>query len=91
MNDDIKVYSKKVDLIDKEGWTQIIMYTVIQLLLIFFVTFIGPMFIPESIDEVDLIIGNDWIAKYSDSTKSTISSGLPFSINRGQELYTITF
>ncbi len=66
MNDDIKEYSKRESMINSEGWKQIATYSLTQLIILFSVTLLGPLFIPEKEDEFDSVIGEDWMAKYAD-------------------------
>lgn len=48
----------------------------------------GPYFIPEDVDEVDEIIGDNWQAKYFTASKQTICSGIKTSIfNNSQPVY----
>ncbi len=55
------------------------------------IIFLGPIFIPEKADEIDLIYKSDWMAKYADIQKNTICSGLPFNIEVPNRLYKETF
>ncbi len=66
MNEDIKNYRKSESLIDSEGWKQIATYSLTQLIILFTVTLLGPLFIPEKLDDIDSLIGDDWMAKYAD-------------------------
>ena len=47
-----------------------------QTLVLFTVMFTGHTWIPEISDEMDSIIGSDWSAKYSNSDKTLVASGL---------------
>ncbi len=78
-------------MIDGEGWKQIATYSLTQLILLFVVIFLGPLFIPEKADNVDLIIGEDWMAKYADAQRKIICSGLPFSFEGSQWRYEEVF
>ena len=91
MNEDIKNYRKSESLINSEGWKQIATYSLTQLIILFTVTLLGPLFIPEKQDDIDELIGENWMAKYADETKSTICSGLPFSIQGSNWHYRETF
>lgn len=51
-----------------------------QIIVLIVVVFFGHMLIPEDMDDVDKIIGNDWSAKYNDDTKTTIAWGVKESI-----------
>ena len=54
--------------------------------------FFGHYFIPESEDEVDGIIGDDWAAKYLSSGKRTICWGIKENIfGAGKPTYGDTF
>lgn len=44
--------------------------------MILVVLFFGPSFIPEQIDFIDEIIGDNWGAKYSTQYKNTICTGI---------------
>ncbi len=66
MNEDIKNYCKEEPLINSDGWKQIATYSMTQLILLFIITFLGSLFIPEKIDDFDAVIGDDFMAKYAD-------------------------
>jgi hypothetical protein len=57
-------------------YKQIISQVVWQLFVLVAVMFTGHLWIPESYDQMDAVIGTDWSAKYSDSAQTLISNGL---------------
>jgi hypothetical protein len=69
-------FSKNSKLITWSVKKQIIGQIIWQIVILFFVSFTGHLFIPEIEDGVDKIIGDDWAAKYSSSSKQYIANGL---------------
>ncbi len=53
MNEDIKEYSKGESMINSEGWKQIATSSLTQLIILFSMTLLGPLFVPEKADEFD--------------------------------------
>jgi len=47
MNENIKSYNKDEQLINGEGWKQIATYSLTQLIILFIITFLGPIFVVE--------------------------------------------
>jgi len=55
---------------------QIISQVTWQLFVLIAVMLTGHLWIPETVDQMDSIIGSDWSAKYSDSQRTLIANGL---------------
>ena len=47
----------------------------------------GHLFIPEDVDNVDDILGDDWQYKYNDVTKTTIAWGVEYGILSEVKIY----
>ena len=49
---------------------------ILQVLILVILLFFGQNFIPESIDGLDNLIGDNWAAKYHSITRKTVCLGL---------------
>ena len=65
--------------------------TVFQICILLIVFFFGHMFIPESVDDVDGVIKEDWSAKYHDVFRTTVCWGAWESILTEENVYNEKF